>query len=110
MRRARGNGGRFLNTKKLEHDNSTATLENGNNTGASSSTRPPATHHFLTNNDDQGASNASQSMVQGMHRMQGVNIGYYDGNGLTTLCHSQANGKLEGNYFGKERDSNGAIK
>ncbi|XP_027192196.1 nuclear transcription factor Y subunit A-1-like isoform X2 [Cicer arietinum] len=87
LRRARGNGGRFLNTKKLEHNNSNVTFDKGNN-------------------EKQGSSNASQSM----HKMQGFNICYHDGNGFTTLCHSQANGKQEGDFFGQERSPNGAIK
>ncbi|MCI20180.1 nuclear transcription factor Y subunit A7 [Trifolium medium] len=39
--------------------------------------------------------------------MQGFNIGYRAGNGFTALCHSQANGKQESDFFGKERESNG---
>jgi nuclear transcription factor Y, alpha len=95
LRRARGNGGRFLNTKKLEHNDSAA-LEKGNNTGATSG----------TNNENQGSSNVSQHM----HKMQGFNISYHDGNDFTALCHSQANGKQEGDFFGKKIESNGAIK
>lgn len=96
LRRARGNGGRFLNTKKPEHNDSNAALEKGNNTGTT----------LGTNNENQGSSNVSQHM----HKMQGFNIGYHDGNGFTALCHSQANGKQEGDLFGKKRESNGAIK
>ncbi|CAK8561032.1 unnamed protein product [Lathyrus sativus] len=91
LRRARGNGGRFLNTKKLEHNDSNANsaLEKGNN--------PDAT--LVTNKENQGLENASQSV----HKMQGFDTGYRDGNGFTELCHSQANGK-------QKRDSSGAIK
>lgn len=112
MRRARGNGGRFLNTKKLEHNNPNATLEKGDSAGANSSTSPPAaTQYLLTSNGNQGSSNiASQCKVQYMHKVQSLCIGYHDGNGFTALCHSQANGKQEGDFFGKERDPNGAIK
>ncbi|CAJ2657458.1 unnamed protein product [Trifolium pratense] len=96
LRRARGNGGRFLNTKKLEHKDSHAALEKDNNTGTT----------LVTNKENQGSSNASQSV----HKMQGFNIGYCAGNGFTALCHSQANGKQESDFFGKERESNGGIK
>ncbi|TKY68127.1 Nuclear transcription factor Y subunit A-1 [Spatholobus suberectus] len=109
MRRARGNGGRFLNTKKLEHNNSNATSEKRNNTGANPSTNSPNTQHLLTNNKNLGSSNAPQSTIQDMHRVQSFNIGYHNGNGLTALYLSQANGKKEGDYFGKERDPNGAF-
>ncbi|KAI5421310.1 hypothetical protein KIW84_044941 [Lathyrus oleraceus] len=86
LRRARGNGGRFLNTKKLEHNdsNSNSALEKGNN--------PDAT--LVTNKENQGSSNASLSV----HKMQGFDIDYRDGNGFTAVCHSQ------------ESDSSGAIK
>ncbi|KAK2407342.1 nuclear transcription factor Y subunit A-1 [Trifolium repens] len=97
LRRARGNGGRFLNTKKLEHNDSNAALEKDNNTGTT----------LVANNENQQRStNASQSI----HKMQGFNIGYHGGNGFTALCHSQANGKQESDFFGKERESNGGIK
>ncbi|XP_058745645.1 nuclear transcription factor Y subunit A-1-like isoform X2 [Vicia villosa] len=95
LRRARGNGGRFLNTKKLEHD-SNAAIEKGNDTGAM----------LVTNKENQGSSNALPSV----QKLQGFDIGYHDGNGFTGVCHSQANGKQEGDFFGKERDSSGAIK
>ncbi|XP_061372530.1 nuclear transcription factor Y subunit A-1-like isoform X2 [Gastrolobium bilobum] len=119
MRRARGNGGRFLNTKKLEDNNSDATLEKGHNTGANPSTTSPTAQHLLTNNENLGSSNASQSGVQDMHKVLSFNIGYHDGNGRTTLYHSQLNGRNEGDCFGKEREimrmrmhgaPNGAIK
>ena len=111
MRRARGNGGRFLNKKKLENYNSDATSDIGQNTGANPSTNSPNTQHLFTNNENLGSSNASQATVQDMHRVESFNIGYHNGNGLAELYHSQANGKKEGNCFGKERDpNNGAFK
>lgn len=96
LRRARGNGGRFLNTKKLEHNDSSAAIEKGNDTGAT----------LVTNKENQGSSNALPSV----QKLQGFDIGYCDGNGFAAVCHSQANGKQEGEFFGKERDSSGAIK
>ncbi|KAL2326445.1 hypothetical protein Fmac_025503 [Flemingia macrophylla] len=109
MRRARGNGGRFLNTKKLENNNCNATFEGGNNSGENSSTNTPITQHFLTNNENRSSSNLSQSTVQDMHRVQGFNIGYHNGNGLTALYHSQANGRQEGDYLSTVRAPNGAF-
>ncbi|CAI8607529.1 unnamed protein product [Vicia faba] len=71
LRRARGNGGRFLNTKKLEQNDSNAAIQKGNNTGAT----------LVTNKENQGSS---------MHKMPGFHIGYHhDGNGFTAACHSQ---------------------
>ncbi|QCD85525.1 nuclear transcription factor Y [Vigna unguiculata] len=107
MRRARGNGGRFLNTKKLENKSSSVSSEKGNNSGANPSANSFNTLHRLTNNENLGSSN----MVQDMHRVQSLNNGYHNGNGLTALYLSQVNGKKEGgDYFGKERDPLGAFK
>ncbi|XP_020215351.1 nuclear transcription factor Y subunit A-1 [Cajanus cajan] len=111
MRRARGNGGRFLNTKKLENNDCIATSDEGNDIGANSSMNTPNTQHFLINNENIGSSSASQSTVQDMHRVQCFNIdNYHNVNGLTALYHSQANGKKEGDYFGTMRGPNGAFK
>ncbi|KAH1144645.1 hypothetical protein GLYMA_12G236800v4 [Glycine max] len=110
MRRARGNGGRFLNTKKLENNNSNSTSDKGNNTRANASTNSPNTQLLFTNNLNLGSSNVSQATVQHMHTEQSFTIGYHNGNGLTALYRSQANGKKEGNCFGKERDPNGDFK
>ncbi|KAL5062281.1 hypothetical protein RYX36_024018 [Vicia faba] len=80
LRRARGNGGRFLNTKKLEQNDSNAAIEKGNNTGAT----------LVTNKENQASS---------MHKMPGFHIGYHhDGNGFTAACHSQE-GEDEGFCF-----------
>ncbi|CAJ1978142.1 unnamed protein product [Sphenostylis stenocarpa] len=106
MRRARGNGGRFLNTKKLKNDSSNVTSDKGNNSGANPSTNSLNTQHMLTNNENLGSSN----VVQDMHRVQTFNNVYHNGNGLTALYHSQVNRKKEGDYFGKERDPVGAFK
>ena len=110
MRRARGNGGRFLNTKKLENNNSNSTSDKGNNTRANASTNSPNTQLLFTNNLNLGSSNVSQATVQHMHTEQSFTIGYHKRKGLTALYRSQANGKKEGNCFGKERDPNGDFK
>lgn len=107
MRRARGNGGRFLNTKKLENNNSNATSDQGNNTDANPPTNSLNTQHLLTNNENLNSSNASQSTF---HGAESFNIDYHNGKGLTALYHSQANGKMKGDCFGKDRDPKGAFK
>ncbi|KAF1897482.1 hypothetical protein Lal_00035188 [Lupinus albus] len=122
LRRARGNGGRFLNTKKLEGNSSDGTI--GNNNGANPLTlsgSSSAAHHLVTNNGILVSSNdqygASQSMVEDIHQVQSFTIGYHDGNGLSSPYYSQLNGKKDGDCFGRERESvrmhgapNGAVK
>ncbi|KAK8464446.1 hypothetical protein PHAVU_011G211300 [Phaseolus vulgaris] len=99
IRRARGNGGRFLNTKKLENNSSDITSDKGNNGGANPSTNSFHTLHVLSNNENLGSSKT----VQDMHRVQSFNNGYHNENGLTALYLPQVNGK-------KERDPLGAFK
>ncbi|CAL0303432.1 unnamed protein product [Lupinus luteus] len=122
LRRARGNGGRFLNTKKLKGNSSDGTISNNNGaqpltlSGSSS-----AAQHLVTNNGILVSSNdqygASQSIVEDMHQVQSFTIGYHDGNGLSSPYYSQLNGKKDGDCFGRERESvrmhgapNGAVK
>lgn len=73
MRRARGCGGRFLNTKKLDSNNSIATLEKGKNTGANPpaiSGSSPASECSVNNNEKFDPSNyqhgISVSMIWNM--------------------------------------------
>ncbi|KAI9116628.1 hypothetical protein K1719_012286 [Acacia pycnantha] len=60
MRRARGCGGRFLNTKKLENNNSNVDSENDKNNGCSNplsiSANTPSSEHSLLNNEIFGSS------------------------------------------------------
>ncbi|WVZ01689.1 hypothetical protein V8G54_022495, partial [Vigna mungo] len=86
MRRARGNGGRFLNTKKLENNSSSVTSDEGNNSGANPSANSFNILHRLTTNNE---NLASSNMVQDMHRVQSFNNGYHNGNCLTALYLSQ---------------------
>lgn len=99
IRRARGNGGRFLNTKKLENNSSGITSDKGNNGGSNPSTNSFHTLHVLSNNENLGSSKT----VQDMHRVQSFNNGYHNENGLTALYLPQVNGK-------KERDPLGTFK
>lgn len=99
MRRARGNGGRFLNTKKLEGNNSNATPEKGSNNGANPS---KVSGSSLTNHHQY---DASQSMAHAMQKVQSFTIDYRDSNGMSSLYHSQLNGKNEGQCFGGEMQS-----
>ncbi|XP_015937254.1 nuclear transcription factor Y subunit A-1 [Arachis duranensis] len=108
MRRARGNGGRFLNTKKLEGNNNNS-INPSMESGSSLST---ATLH--SNNDHYVV---SQSMVHDMEKMQNFTIGFHGSNGLSSMYHSQFNGRNEGHCFGGERQGmlmhgapNGAIE
>ncbi|KAI4333131.1 hypothetical protein L6164_017974 [Bauhinia variegata] len=76
MRRARGSGGRFVNTKKLENNNSNVTSEGGANlpTIGNSST---------------------DQMVQTAHKANDFSIAYSNGNGLSSIYHSPLCGKRD---------------
>ncbi|KAI4323411.1 hypothetical protein L6164_023019 [Bauhinia variegata] len=97
MRRARGCGGRFLNKKKLDSNNSNVNSE-CKNAGANLSTisgSSAASDRLLTNSENLGSSNdqldASASMVQNLqiaHKAHGLSIGYSNGNGLSSMYHS----------------------
>ena len=74
MRRARGCGGRFLNTKKLENNNSNVASEKDNNSGSNHltiSANTPSSENSLMNNDIFGSSkkhhDMSVSLVGNMH-------------------------------------------
>lgn len=101
MRRARGCGGRFLNTKKLEgNNNSNVTVKKCNNNDEFTATISNSSHSSAslnTNNKYQGSSNdhhyASVSMVQNMHKAHSFSMGYHDGSALLSVY--QPHGRME---------------
>ncbi|MED6126045.1 hypothetical protein PIB30_074599 [Stylosanthes scabra] len=95
MRRARGNGGRFLNTKKLEGNNNNAnpSMESGSSLSAA---------RLHSNNDHY---DASRSTVQDIGKMQNFTIGFHGSNDRSSMYHSQLNGRNEVHYFDRERQS-----
>lgn len=76
MRRARGCGGRFLNTKKLD-DAGNPTSEKGMNMGSNSSMQPTSSSGCLPTN----------------------------GHGLSPTYHSLFSDGKEGDYMGQQRES-----
>ncbi|GMY22434.1 nuclear transcription factor Y subunit A-1-like [Fagus crenata] len=82
MRRARGCGGRFLNTKKLD-DAGNPTSEEGMNMGSNSSMQPTSSSGCLPTNGN----------------------GNSNGHGLSSTYHSLFSDGKEGDYMGQQRES-----
>ncbi|OMP10069.1 CCAAT-binding transcription factor, subunit B [Corchorus olitorius] len=103
MRRARGCGGRFLNTKKLDQDNSSPTSETGMDSDSNLSTK----RDHLSGSERLSANGTSKfnslydqqegngSLVMGFQKAKGNT----NGDGL-----SSSKDAVEGNYFGQQRD------
>lgn len=81
MRRARGSGGRFLNTKKLDNTAANTTKSAGNNASCG---------------DQQ---EGRVSVAENMHTTSNGNNG---GNSLVSMYKPASR---EGNYFGQQRES-----
>lgn len=112
MKRVRGCGGRFLNTKKLEGNNSNA-QEKGNDTGTSANPSK-----ISGSNENLGSSNGHldepDAVVRHTRKVQSFLIGSHDGNCLPSIHYSQLNA---GDCLAQERQSlhmhgatNGAVK
>ncbi|OMO69764.1 CCAAT-binding transcription factor, subunit B [Corchorus capsularis] len=107
MRRARGCGGRFLNTKKLDQDKSSPTSETGMDSDSNLSTK----HDHLSGSERLSANATSKfkslydqqegngSLVMGFQKAEHLAKGNTNGHGL-----SSSKDAVEGNYFGQQRD------
>ncbi|KAK7861089.1 nuclear transcription factor y subunit a-1 [Quercus suber] len=112
MRRARGCGGRFLNTKKLDND-ANPTSEKGMNMGANSSVQPTSKSgsEYLPNNGNgkldssHNKQEGSRSMIHNMHKAHNLSNGNSNGHGLSSTYHSLFSDDKEGGYMGQQRES-----
>ncbi|KAM3733983.1 hypothetical protein ACB098_11G178700 [Castanea mollissima] len=112
MRRARGCGGRFLNTKKLDND-ANPTSEKGMNVGANSSVQPTSKSgsEYLSNNGNgkldssHNKQEGSRSMIHNMHKAHNLSNGNSNGHGLSSTYHSLFRDDKEGDYMGQQRES-----
>ncbi|XP_057790172.1 nuclear transcription factor Y subunit A-1-like [Salvia miltiorrhiza] len=90
MKRLRGSGGRFLNTKKLDgKENSASAEQSKSGETTSSQSRSPASAHLSTNSN--GAShqnNERASMVQEMHKEHILSNGFNNSHGLGSYYES----------------------
>ncbi|XP_022770083.1 nuclear transcription factor Y subunit A-4-like isoform X2 [Durio zibethinus] len=112
MRRARGCGGRFLNTKKVDDDVTSSTSEKGINSDENVSTKSAhLSQSVCVSANGTGNLNSfyvqqegNGSLVQDMHKAQPLANGNSNGRGLSLAYHSSSNDAVEGNYFGQQRD------
>lgn len=112
MRRARGCGRRFLNTKKPDND-ANPTSEKGMNMGANSSVQPTSKSgsEYLPNNGNgkldssHNKQEGSRSMIHNMHKAHNLSNGNSNGHGLSSTYHSLFSDDKEGGYMGQQRES-----
>ena len=102
MRRARGCGGRFLNTKKL--DNNKSTSEKGTNSDGSKSTQCTGNWSVDSSNDQK---EGPGSVVEDMQKMQTISNGNgnSNGHGLSSTYDLRFNDGKEGDFMGGGRKS-----
>lgn len=102
MRRARGCGGRFVNTKKLDSQTSNGTVTNGTSLNVAVSTLPPnsSSSESVATNYSRGTADSStgcrevtEPQVHKMQQQQRCSNGngrtYYEGNGNGCYSHHQ---------------------
>lgn len=108
MRRARGCGGRFLNTKKQDNDVTSPTSEECMNSDANLSTKSAhlsgsgCRSANLNSFYDQKEGNGS--LVQDLPNAQSLANVNTNGHGLSSTYHSSSNDAVEGNCFGQQRN------
>lgn len=111
MRRARGCGGRFLNTKKAEANAAIGNPENGGNTGASIPTQSASSSSSLGLPSDRPGSTMNEikrPVVQGICEAQAYtngNDGYQQQSGFQlSSFHSKSGERVEeGDCMGQQR-------
>lgn len=108
MRRARGCGGRFLNTKKQDNSVTNYTSEKGTDLGSNLS----AQHSSGSGSDGNLDSCSHQqeglrSMVQEMQKATSFSYsnGNGNGNGVSSAYHSEFSNSKEGDCLGQQRGS-----
>lgn len=112
MRRARGCGGRFLNTKKLDNNDANTTAEKGSVSGAALSTQSASSsgsEHLPTNSSRNLDSSSVQQeekgrTIQDMLEAHTYSNGNRNGHGLSSAYHS-SNGSEGGDCFGQPREN-----
>lgn len=100
MKRLRGSGGRFLNTKKLDgKENSASAEQSKSEETTSSQSRSPASAHLSTNSN--GAShqhNEGASMVQEMHKDHMLSNGFNNSRSLGLGSYYESGHFSENNW------------
>ncbi|KAJ7949174.1 Nuclear transcription factor Y subunit A [Quillaja saponaria] len=110
MRRARGCGGRFVNTKKLDDNGSNVTSEGGRKGAAKASFQSASSYSseclLTSNNKNPGSATDQQDRSASLGQMpHNFSINYVNGDGLSSVYHSPFSSKNEGDCSGQERES-----
>lgn len=111
MRRARGCGGRFLNTKKPDNNGAKSTSGESANAGSNLSAESASLSgsESLPNN---GSGNTASSIDQqvglvvgNMQRVQSSSSGNSNGHGLLSMYNSSSTDGIKGDLLGQQRES-----
>ena len=98
MRRARGCGGRFLNTKKLDNNSTNPTSEKEPKFGTTVSTQSS-----YSSGSEYWPSNSNGNFDQYRHISHASSHGNINGHGLSSMHHFQSTGGEGGDWFDQEK-------
>ncbi|XP_038691121.1 nuclear transcription factor Y subunit A-1-like isoform X5 [Tripterygium wilfordii] len=99
MKRARGCGGRFLNTKKLKNNGGTPTSEKGMNGGGNHST-----HSTTLLGLECFSTDSSRKLASSNNQQEGIASTVQDGHDLLSMYHSSPANSMEEALFGQRRE------
>ncbi|GKU88630.1 hypothetical protein SLEP1_g2867 [Rubroshorea leprosula] len=121
MKRARGCGGRFLNTKKLNSDVANPTSEkcmNADENLSSGSANLSLSERLGTNGTGNLKSSGdhqegNESVIQDGHKAHTLSHGHTNGHAMSSIYRSSSNDCKQGKFFGQQREviqGNGAAR
>ncbi|KAL5762717.1 hypothetical protein ACOSP7_018981 [Xanthoceras sorbifolium] len=105
MRRARGCGGRFLNTKKMDNNGANPSSGESMNTGLNLSTVSARLPNNRSGNTNSSIDQQVGLVVGNMHRAQSSSNGNSNGRGLLSMYNSSSTDGLKGDLLGQQRES-----
>lgn len=111
MRRARGCGGRFLNTKKLDNDDTSPTSEKrqysedlSTKSAHLSGSERISANDTANSNSFHGRHEGNRSLVQELQDAQPLVNGNSNDPVLSSMYNSSSKDAVKSNYFGQQRD------
>ncbi|KAL2251489.1 UNVERIFIED_CONTAM: Nuclear transcription factor Y subunit A-5, partial [Sesamum indicum] len=105
IRRARGSGGRFLNTKKLDGSGKNSTSGEQPKSGEithTQSSSPASAHLSYNRNNISNQQGNGASTIQGTHKKQNLPNGFSHGNGLALYYADSTRRDLENDHFSED--------
>lgn len=102
MRRARGCGGRFLNTKKLDDNVVSSTLEKGTNSDGNQPTQSTRNRNVDSSSDQKGRPGSTGEDIQKMQTLS-IGNGNSNGHGQSSTYDVRFGDGQEGDFLGRGR-------